>query len=133
MRFYTERQAAGRFAAMASMDSGQWPRRIGFIIGGRATWLAERGAESLGYFKTRNAALAAIAALEPFICEACSYPSHAPHHCDNPACLENPTIPESHKVKMRAAHAAHLAELAAADERRAFKARLSADGFTAAF
>lgn len=65
MVFFTEKQAAGKFAAMArNAAAPHYPRRIGFICGGRDSWLAERGRQSLGYFKTRKAALDAIADLE---------------------------------------------------------------------
>lgn len=62
---YMERMSAGRFFAMARNETApHYPRRIGFIIGGRDLWLAERGLETIGYFKTRKAALAALADLE---------------------------------------------------------------------
>jgi hypothetical protein len=37
-----------------------YPRRVGHIVGGNGTYLAEIGQESLGYFKTLQGALSAI-------------------------------------------------------------------------
>ena len=62
MLYFTEKQGDGRFNAMVKNETApHYPRRVGFIIGGRDSWLAESGPESLGYHKSRKAALAAIA------------------------------------------------------------------------
>jgi hypothetical protein len=39
---------------------GDYPRRIGHIVGGRKRYLAEMGPESLGYFPTLKKAASAI-------------------------------------------------------------------------
>lgn len=65
LKFYTSKQSAGRFDAMArNATAPHYPRRIGFIVGCPGHWLAERGPRLVGHYSTRKAALAALAALE---------------------------------------------------------------------
>ncbi|MHC4238031.1 MAG: hypothetical protein ACYSSM_07325 [Planctomycetota bacterium] len=53
-----ERYSTGRYMVYTSPP---YPRRLGHIEGGRNRWLAEFGLESLGYFRTKKLAAAAIA------------------------------------------------------------------------
>ncbi len=64
-----------------------------------------------------------------FICSTCIYPSRNNVACDNPACLENPTLSASHKAAMRQRAADYAARQAADDERLAAKDRLRKAGF----
>jgi len=61
--YFTESRATGQYDAMARNPvAPHYPRRIGSITGGKASWLAESGPLGLGYHKSRKAALAAIVA-----------------------------------------------------------------------
>lgn len=63
LHYFTESRATGQYDAMArNAVAPHYPRRIGAITGGKASWLAEAGPLSLGYHKSRKAALAAIVA-----------------------------------------------------------------------
>lgn len=33
----------------------------------------------------------------PFVCAACTYPSRLPDCCDNPRCVENPSVSQAQK------------------------------------
>ena len=55
----TEKQAPGKYEVYTT---GDYPRRVGFIVGAKDTWLAESGSTSLGYHKTKISALESIAA-----------------------------------------------------------------------
>lgn len=70
-----------------------------------------------------------------FVCTACSYPSRneTVQHCDNPACLANPTLSEAHKQSLRDMAAKYAAQQAKDEARRAFRASLRRQGFTTAF
>ena len=68
-----------------------------------------------------------------FICEACTYPSRNETGCDNPACLENPTLSEAHKTKLRAMSAEAARRRAEEEAKRAMRADLRKRGFTTAF
>lgn len=57
---YTERYATGKYMVYAH-EGGKYPYRIGHICGGKTTWLAERGRETVGYFDTVKKAAEAIA------------------------------------------------------------------------
>lgn len=68
---------------------------------------------------------------DQFACKACGYPSlHSPDSCDNPACLDNPSLSDAHKDGLRQRSAAALARRAEDEERLAFKKRLREQGFT---
>ena len=67
-----------------------------------------------------------------FICDACSYPSYV-DHCDNPACLSNPTLSEAHKASLRAMAEKAARDRAEREARLAFRARLRKSGFTPTF
>ena len=53
----TERYASGKYDVITV---GEYPKRVGHIVGGRDTWLAERPYQELGYFKTLKQARQAI-------------------------------------------------------------------------
>ena len=57
IRLKTERYATGKYDVITL---GDYPRRVGHIVGGRDTWLAEVPYKDLGYFKTLKAARQAI-------------------------------------------------------------------------
>jgi hypothetical protein len=67
-----------------------------------------------------------------FVCTACTYPSLNDAGCDNPACLENPTLSETHKAVMRQRAAEAKEQRDADDARLEQKRRLRAAGFTTA-
>ena len=62
MNYKTEKVGEGKFDVTATGKLKEYPRRIGFIIGGGKTWQAERGPHNLGYFASKRGALAAIVA-----------------------------------------------------------------------
>jgi len=68
-----------------------------------------------------------------FVCPTCTYPSRNPDGCDNPACVENPTLSEAFKSELRAREAAHQAARAADEARREQRRQLRAAGFTTPF
>lgn len=68
-----------------------------------------------------------------FVCTACTYPSRNDEGCDNPACLENPTLSEAHKQTMRERAAEAVARRAADEARIAARNDLRKRGFTTAF
>ena len=53
----TERYSTGKFDVLTV---GEYPRRVGHIVGARRVYLAETGPISLGYHKTMKAAVSAI-------------------------------------------------------------------------
>lgn len=66
-----------------------------------------------------------------FVCPTCGYPSLRPEQgCDNPACLENPTLSESFKAALMAREAKARADREEDERRLATKRRLRAAGFT---
>ena len=56
-----EKYSTGKYDVMQTDENGQYPIRIGHIIGGYRSFLAESGRANLGYHKTKKAAIAAIA------------------------------------------------------------------------
>jgi hypothetical protein len=68
-----------------------------------------------------------------FVCAACTYPSRNEAGCDNPACLENPTLSDAHKDSMRERAAAYAKQKAIDDARMKSRADLRKRGFTTAF
>lgn len=62
MNYKTEKVVEGKFDVIATGKLKEYPRRIGFIVGGKSTWQAERGAHNLGYFASKKGALSAIIA-----------------------------------------------------------------------
>lgn len=62
MNYKTEKVGEGKFDVMATGELKEYPRRIGFIIGGGKTWQAERGPVNLGHFASKKGALSAIVA-----------------------------------------------------------------------
>lgn len=52
--YYSEKCAKGKFDVFYSGLHKNYPRRIGFIVGSKTTWEAERGPINLGYFKSKN-------------------------------------------------------------------------------
>ncbi|TPN04493.1 hypothetical protein [Mesorhizobium sp. B2-1-2] len=68
-----------------------------------------------------------------FVCTACTYPSRKDDGCDNPACLENPSLSEAHKQKMRDMAAAAARRRAEDDARAEFRRSLKRSGFTPGF
>ena len=71
-----ERYANGKWNVLTS---GFCLKRVGHIVGGNQSYLAEMGPTSLGYFKTLKDARAAIAAE---LCR-CEHPRHSAE-CPNP-------------------------------------------------
>jgi hypothetical protein len=61
---YSEIYSTGKYDVLYANDKGQYPRRIGHIVGAKRSWLAEvtlnHLTPNLGYFKTKKAALLAI-------------------------------------------------------------------------
>jgi hypothetical protein len=62
MLYKTEKQQSGMFDVIATGKLKEYPRRIGFISGGKNKWSAERGPLNLGYYASKKAALSAIIA-----------------------------------------------------------------------
>jgi len=58
MQTRTEKYAAGKYMVYTT---GEYPLRIGHIVGANRVYLAECGPLTIGYFKTRKAAMDAIA------------------------------------------------------------------------
>jgi hypothetical protein len=58
MPLKTEKYSAGKFFVYTK---GDYPRRVGHVVGARSSWHAEAGAVDLGYHKTKKAAVQAIA------------------------------------------------------------------------
>ena len=56
-----EKCSTGRYDVMQTDEHGQYPIRIGYIVGGYRSFLAESGRANLGYHKTKKAAIEAIA------------------------------------------------------------------------
>jgi len=60
----TEIYATGKYDVIYTNDKGQYPRRIGHIVGAKRNWLAEVTLNhlrpNLGYYRTKKAALLAI-------------------------------------------------------------------------
>ena len=54
----TEKYSTGKYDVLTA---GEYPRRVGHIVGAKRSWLAEAGPIVLGYYKTRMAAVDAIA------------------------------------------------------------------------
>ena len=62
--FKAERYAQGKWDVHLFDESGEYPVRVGHIIGGNRKYLAEKGPRNLGYFQTKGQALQAIAECE---------------------------------------------------------------------
>lgn len=60
IKYKTSRESAGRYSVHITDERGEYPQRVGYIVGGRDNWLAESGPESLGYHTTKKKALQAI-------------------------------------------------------------------------
>ena len=58
-----ERYSTGKYMVYST---GEYPQRVGHIVGGKSAWHAESGQLDLGYFKTKKLALAAIADEEQY-------------------------------------------------------------------
>ena len=56
-----EKYSTGKYDVTRTDENGQYPIRIGHIIGGYRSFLAESGPTNLGYHKTKKAAIEAIA------------------------------------------------------------------------
>lgn len=68
-----------------------------------------------------------------FVCTACTYPSRKADGCDNPACLENPSLSEAHKQSLRDMAAAAAKRRAEDAARAEFRRSLKRAGFTPGF
>lgn len=71
--------------------------------------------------------------MNQFVCSECKYPSREPDCCDNPACLANSSLPETHKDRLRAMAEKAAKERAEFEARKAFRASLKKQGFTSTF
>jgi hypothetical protein len=71
--------------------------------------------------------------MSQFVCKECSYPSYKADSCDNPACLANPTLSESHKQHLRDMAEKAAKEKAEFEARKAFRRSLKKQGFTPTF
>lgn len=71
--------------------------------------------------------------MNQFVCKECSYPSYKADSCDNPACLANPDLSESHKNHLLAMAEKFARERAEAEARIAFKKSLKKSGFMSSF
>ena len=69
---------------------------------------------------------------EHFVCEVCTYPSRVAH-CDNPACLGNPTHSPEWRAELKRRAEDHRLKVAAEEARREYRRSLRRSGFTTAF
>lgn len=60
MKYKTSCESPGRYSVYITDDNGEYPQRVGYITGGKTTWLAECGPQSLGYRRTLKEAVQAI-------------------------------------------------------------------------
>lgn len=60
-RIKTELYSPGRWDVLHTDENGQYPVRVGHIIGARKVYLAESGPTNLGYYTSKKNAVAAIA------------------------------------------------------------------------
>jgi len=55
-----EKYSTGKWDITQTNENGEYPIRIGHIIGGYRSFLAESGPTNLGYHKTKKGAIEAI-------------------------------------------------------------------------
>lgn len=60
IKYTTSRESQGRYSVHITDANGEYPQRVGYITGGKTTWLAECGPQSLGYRRTLKDAVQAI-------------------------------------------------------------------------